>query len=241
VAVVLDIKLPGMSGWEILHALKSDPDIAGTPVVIVSVLPERGKGFALGAADYLVKPVDQDDLVHSVRGSWPTRPACRGRTIVVVDDDPMALELVRVTLEPQGWSVRVCERGRRRRRARLVDQPSVVLVDLLMPETDGFAVIDALAGRPETADIPVVVLTAKSLDAATASGSTGGSSSSPRSRRWTSTSSPSVSSGCPAPRRPGVVTERSSWSRTTTRTSSSPDVLEYAGSPSSVATTGEDA
>ncbi|HEU5000139.1 MAG TPA: response regulator, partial [Lapillicoccus sp.] len=166
VAVVLDIKLPGMSGWEILHALKSDPDIAGTPVVIVSVLPERGKGFALGAADYLVKPVDREDLVHSVRrvvADATSRAA--GRTIVVVDDDPMALELVRVTLEPQGWSVRVCERGADAVELVSSTQPSVVLVDLLMPETDGFAVIDALAGRPDTADIPVVVLTAKSLNA----------------------------------------------------------------------------
>jgi signal transduction histidine kinase/DNA-binding response OmpR family regulator len=167
VAVVLDIKLPGMSGWEILHAMKSDPDIAGTPVVIVSVLPERGKGFALGAADYLVKPVDKDDLVHSVRrvvADATSRAA--GRTIVVVDDDPMALELVRVTLEPQGWSVRVCERGADAVELVASTQPSVVLVDLLMPETDGFAVIDALAGRADTADIPVVVLTAKSLDVA---------------------------------------------------------------------------
>jgi signal transduction histidine kinase/DNA-binding response OmpR family regulator len=167
VAVVLDIKLPGMTGWEILHALKSDPDVAGTPVVIVSVLPERGKGFALGAADYLVKPVDKDDLVHSVRrvvADATSRAA--GRTIVVVDDDPMALELVRVTLEPQGWSVRVCERGADAVELVSSTQPSVVLVDLLMPETDGFAVIDALASRPDTADIPVVVLTAKSLDVA---------------------------------------------------------------------------
>ena len=133
-------------------------------MLIVSVLPERGRGFALGAADYLVKPVNKDELIGSVRRlvATATRQA-GGRSIVVVDDDPMALELVRVTLEPLGWAVQVCERG-----ADAVDlvaslQPSVVLVDLLMPEPDGFAVIDALASRPDTADIPVVVLTAKSL------------------------------------------------------------------------------
>jgi DNA-binding response OmpR family regulator len=167
VAVILDIKLPGMSGWEILHAMKSDPDIAGTPVVIVSVLPERGRGFALGAADYLVKPVDKDNLINSVRrvvADATSRAA--GRTIVVVDDDPMALELVRVTLEPQGWAVEVCERGVDAIELVRSTLPSVVLVDLLMPETDGFAVINALASRPETADIPVVVLTAKTLVAA---------------------------------------------------------------------------
>ena len=166
VAVILDIKLPGMSGWEILHAVKSDPDIAGTPVVVVSVLPERGKGFALGAADYLVKPVDKEELILSVRRVVAAATSqAGGRTIVVVDDDPMALELVRVTLEPQGWAVEVCERGADAIELVASTRPSVVLVDLLMPETDGFAVIESLASRPETADIPVVVLTAKSLEA----------------------------------------------------------------------------
>ena len=164
VAVILDIRLPRMSGWEVLHSIKSDPDIAGTPVVIVSVLPERGRGFALGAADYLVKPVDKDELISSVRRLVAAATGqVEGRTIVVVDDDPMALELVRVTLEPQGWSVQVCERGADAIELIASTRPSVVLVDLLMPEIDGFAVVDALAGRPETADIPIVVLTAKSL------------------------------------------------------------------------------
>ena len=166
VAVILDIKLPGLSGWEILHAVKSDPDIAGTPVVVVSVLPERGKGFALGAADYLVKPVDKEELILSVRRVVAAATSqAGGRTIVVVDDDPMALELVRVTLEPQGWAVEVCERGADAIELVASTRPSVVLVDLLMPDTDGFAVIEALASRPETADIPVVVLTAKTLEA----------------------------------------------------------------------------
>ncbi len=164
VAVILDIRLPRMSGWEVLHSIKSDPDIAGTPVVIVSVLPERGRGFALGAADYLVKPVNKDELISSVRRLVAAATGhVEGRTIVVVDDDPMALELVRVTLEPQGWSVKVCERGADAIELVASTRPSVVLVDLLMPEIDGFAVIDALAARPETADIPIVVLTAKSL------------------------------------------------------------------------------
>ena len=166
VAVILDIKLPGMTGWEVLNAIKGDPDIAGTPVVVVSVLPERGKGFALGAADYLVKPVGREELIHSIRRVVAAATSrAEGRTIVVVDDDPMALELVRVTLEPQGWSVEVCEKGADAIGLVTSSRPSVVLVDLLMPDTDGFAVIDALAARPETADIPVVVLTAKSLQA----------------------------------------------------------------------------
>jgi DNA-binding response OmpR family regulator/anti-sigma regulatory factor (Ser/Thr protein kinase) len=164
VAVVLDIRLPGMSGWDVLASLKSDSDVAGTPVLIVSVLPERGRGFALGAADYLVKPVNKDELISSVRRLVATATnQVQGRSIVVVDDDPMALELVRVTLEPQGWDVKVCSRGADAVELIASTLPSVVLVDLLMPETDGFAVVDALATRPETADIPIVVLTSMSL------------------------------------------------------------------------------
>jgi CheY-like chemotaxis protein len=89
----------------------------------------------------------------------------QGRSIVVVDDDPMALELVRVTLEPQGWDVKVCSRGADAVELISSTLPSVVLVDLLMPEIDGFAVVEALATRPETADIPIVVLTSMSLRA----------------------------------------------------------------------------
>jgi CheY-like chemotaxis protein len=155
-----------MSGWEVLASMKTDSDIAGTPVLIVSVLPERGRGFALGAADYLVKPVNKDELISSVRRLVATATnQVQGRSIVVVDDDPMALELVRVTLEPQGWDVKVCSRGADAVELISSTLPSVVLVDLLMPEIDGFAVVDALATRPETADIPIVVLTSMSLRA----------------------------------------------------------------------------
>ena len=164
-AVVLDIHLPGMDGWSVLSAIKADPRLASTPVVVVSVLPERGRGFALGAADYLVKPVSKEVLLGAVWRAVAERVDSPGdrRDVVVIDDDPVALELVRATLEPLGWTVSTCTGGAQALSLIRSVSPSVVLVDLLMPDVDGFMVIDALRADPRTAGIPVVVLTAKTL------------------------------------------------------------------------------
>ena len=166
-AVVLDIHLPGMDGWDVLSVLKGDPKLASIPVVIVSVLPERGRGFALGASDYLVKPVSKEGLLGAVWRAVAERvdQSSSRRDIVVIDDDPAALELVRATLEPHGWTVTTCAGGAEAISVIRSLRPSVVLVDLLMPDIDGFAVIDALHADPRTTAIPVVVLTAKSLTA----------------------------------------------------------------------------
>ena len=165
-AVILDIRLPGMDGWDVLSVLKASPETAQTPVVVVSVLPQRGRGFALGAADYLVKPVGGDQLVAALeRVVDRPLPQAPGRRIAVVDDDTAALELVRATLEPLGWEVHTCAQGSEALALVREQRPAVVVVDLLMPETDGFAVIDAVRAHPETASIPIVVLTAKTLTA----------------------------------------------------------------------------
>lgn len=164
-AVVLDIHLPGMDGWDVLSAIKADPRIASTPVVVVSVLPERGRGFALGASDYIVKPVSKEGLLGAVWRAVAERADGAGgrRDIVVIDDDTTALELIRATLEPRGWAVATCHGGAEAISVINSVKPSVVLVDLLMPDLDGFAVIDELRADPRTATTPVVVLTAKSL------------------------------------------------------------------------------
>ncbi|GAA3690199.1 hypothetical protein GCM10022399_02360 [Terrabacter ginsenosidimutans] len=167
-AVILDIHLPGMNGWEVLTALKSDPATAAVPVVVVSVEPERGRGFALGATEYLVKPVSGDHLLAAVtRLLSPTRAseAGAGLSVVVVDDDPLALKLVRSTLEPLGWEVHTCAGGQRAADLVRAVAPSVVVMDLLMPQVDGFAVIDELRPDRDTDGPPIVVLTAKSLTA----------------------------------------------------------------------------
>jgi signal transduction histidine kinase/CheY-like chemotaxis protein len=168
VAVVLDIHLPGMNGWEVLALLKSDPATATVPVVVVSVEPERGRGFALGATEYLVKPVSGDHLLAAVTRLLPRQPAgdeaARSHlSVVVVDDDPLALKLVRSTLEPLGWEVHTCAGGQQAADVVRAVSPSVVVMDLLMPQVDGFAVIDELRPERDSDGPPIVVLTAKSL------------------------------------------------------------------------------
>ncbi|WP_270887780.1 response regulator [Pedococcus sp. 5OH_020] len=166
-AVILDIRLPGMDGWAVLSALKADPETAELPVVVVSVLPEQGHGFALGASDYLVKPVRRDDLLAALRRVVVDRPEpeAGARRILVIDDDPTALELVRATLEPLGWDVRTCGEGTEAQAIVRAERPAVILVDLLMPDPDGFRVIDQVHADPATRGTPIVVLTAKTLTA----------------------------------------------------------------------------
>jgi CheY-like chemotaxis protein len=139
-------------------------------VVVVSVEPERGRGFALGATEYLVKPVSGDHLLAAVTrllSPTPTRAqdAGAGLSVVVVDDDPLALKLVRSTLEPLGWEVHTCPGGQQAADLVRAVAPSVVVMDLLMPQVDGFAVIDELRPDHDSDGPPIVVLTAKSLTA----------------------------------------------------------------------------
>ena len=169
-AVVLDIHLPGMTGWDVLETLKADPSTAAVPVVVVSVEPERGRGFALGATEYLVKPVPGEHLLAAVSRALQHSHAPlsggvvpEGRSVVVVDDDPLALKLIRSTLEPLGWTVHTCTGGLDAAELVRAVSPSVVIMDLLMPEVDGFAVIDELRPDVTSNGPPIVVLTAKSL------------------------------------------------------------------------------
>jgi CheY-like chemotaxis protein len=159
--VILDILLPGIDGWEVLAQLKADPRTAPIPVIVVSMLDERGRGFALGAAEYLVKPVGKEQLLAAVyrAAAMPERE----HTVVAIDDDPLAIELARVNLEPAGWTVLGAASGQEGLALVRERQPSVVLLDLLMPGMDGFEVVEALRKEPATKTIPVVILTSKSM------------------------------------------------------------------------------
>jgi signal transduction histidine kinase/DNA-binding response OmpR family regulator len=159
--VVLDILLPGIDGWEVLAQLKADPATAAIPVVVVSMLDERGRGFALGAAEYLVKPVGKDQLLAALRRAAAIPE--RMHTVVAIDDDPLAIELVRASLEPEGWTVLGAATGQQGLAMIRERQPSAVLLDLLMPGMDGFEVVEALRADPDTRSVPVVILTSKSM------------------------------------------------------------------------------
>jgi signal transduction histidine kinase/CheY-like chemotaxis protein len=159
-AVILDIRLPRLGGWDLLALLKADPDTAAIPVVIVSMLDERGKGVALGAAEYLVKPVSRSEVAGALRRVLPT--AARG-TVVVIDGDTDELNLIEATLSPEGYRV-LCATDEDDGIAIVKrEQPAVVLIDLMMPGIDGFAALNRLRSDAATAHVPVVFLGPKDI------------------------------------------------------------------------------
>ena len=160
--ITLDVMMPSMDGWAVLSALKADPATAEIPVVMMTMVDDKPMGFALGASDYLTKPIDKSRVLQAVS----RRIAHHGDDVLVVEDDPMAADIVRRTLEAAGRPSRHARNGREALRLVHEARPSLIVLDLMMPEMDGFAFLDALRMEgPEFAAIPVVVLTAKDLTA----------------------------------------------------------------------------
>jgi len=158
-AITLDVVMPGMDGWSVLGALKADPDLADIPVIMLTIVDARNKGFRLGAADYLVKPVDPGRLTAVLRRHHQDSST---RRILVVDDDPDLRRQLRGLLEKDGWVVDEAADGREAL-DRLAARPSLVLLDLLMPNVDGFEFLAEFRQREEFRSVPVIVLTAKDL------------------------------------------------------------------------------
>ena len=165
-AIVLDILLPGIDGWEVLRRLKSDPDLRNIPVLIASVTDEREVGLALGATDYFIKPLDRDALLACLERYIETaRPADRPVRVLAIDDDPAALEMIAAALRPSGAEVLTAQESEEGLALARSKHPDLVICDLLMPEPDGFAVVAALKADARTETIPIVVLTAHELTA----------------------------------------------------------------------------
>jgi signal transduction histidine kinase/CheY-like chemotaxis protein len=163
-AILLDVLLPGVDGWEVLRRLKSHPELCDVPVVIVTVVDERSVGLALGAVDYLIKPIDPVALLARLEPYTRTsRVETRSMSVLAIDDDPVSLEVVARTLEPLGFTVRQTTSGQEGIRLAISEPPDLVICDLAMPGTDGFEVIAQLHDHPQTAATPILVLTAGDL------------------------------------------------------------------------------
>ncbi len=160
--ITLDVMMPGMSGWDVLAALKEDPDLHAIPVVMVSMVDERRKGYALGATAYLTKPLDRSRLLEMVEAFQTDQKL----DVLVVDDDADVRELVRRTLERAGIDVREAIHGAAALQAIEGRIPDLVLLDLMMPELDGFGFLDAIGKNPRYDSMKVVILSAMDLDPA---------------------------------------------------------------------------
>jgi signal transduction histidine kinase/DNA-binding response OmpR family regulator len=163
-AIVLDVLLPGLDGWEVLRRLKAESALRDVPVIIVTVVDERGIGLALGAVDYLVKPIQREALLACLaRYTLTTKVQQRRVRILAVDDEPGGLALIRAALEPDGFEVIDASGGREALELMEKDGIDLVVCDLAMPDMDGFEVIAALKANPKTADVPILVCTARDL------------------------------------------------------------------------------
>jgi CheY-like chemotaxis protein len=163
-AIVLDLVLPGIDGWEVLRRLKSDDAVREIPVIIVTVVDEREIGLALGAVDYLVKPVDRSLLLGVLR-RYATATSAPLR-VLAIDDDPVALEMIDAALRPEGYDIVMASGGREGVEMAQTAPIDFVVCDILMPDLDGFGVVAELRADPRTRDVPILVLTNHDLTGA---------------------------------------------------------------------------
>ncbi|HTW68226.1 MAG TPA: response regulator [Bryobacteraceae bacterium] len=159
-AITLDVMMPGMDGWQVMTHLKSDPELADIPVILLSIVNDRKTGFALGATEYLTKPFDRERLTSVLGRISKGRGS---RLALVVDDLADNRELLRNALESDGWTVE--EAGNGLEALDRVEQrrPDAILLDLMMPEMDGIAFVERLRASERNHSIPVLVVTAKEI------------------------------------------------------------------------------
>lgn len=159
-AITLDVLMPGMDGWAVLKEIKADPQLADIPVIMLTIVDDDNMGYALGASDYFIKPIDRDRLA-TVLKKYIDHPA----QVLIVEDDTATRQMLRRMLVKEGWAVLEAENGRAALERIADSRPSFILLDLMMPEMDGFEFIDELRQHEDWKSIPVAVITAKDLKA----------------------------------------------------------------------------
>jgi DNA-binding response OmpR family regulator len=160
--ITLDVAMPRMDGWTVLGALKADPALTDIPVIMLTMVDNKSMGYALGAADYMTKPINRERLAMVLAKYSKLRGR---RPVLVVEDDPDTRTILRTALEKDGWSVQEAENGRVALEKARTGVPGLVLLDLMMPEMDGFAFLEEFRKLVDGKGTPVIVLTAKDLTA----------------------------------------------------------------------------
>jgi hypothetical protein len=161
-AITLDVQMPLLDGWAVLSTLKSDADLREIPVIMVSITDDRNLGYALGAAEFLTKPIDRERLASVLGRHAATRSPSH---VLIAEDDFSTADVLRRTLESAGWIVTRAKNGNDALDQLAVGRPDAILLDLLMPQMDGFELLERLQARDDWLTIPVVIITAKELTA----------------------------------------------------------------------------
>jgi CheY-like chemotaxis protein len=151
-----------MDGWAVLSALKSDPATSKIPVIILSMVNQKDLGYALGVDDYLTKPLHRERLISVLRKYEARRGA---GSVLVIEDNPETREMTCRIMEIEGWRVQSAENGRAGLDQIKREKPAVIILDLMMPEMDGFEFVMRMQQEASFRDIPIVVLSAKDLTA----------------------------------------------------------------------------
>lgn len=158
--ILLDVLMPGMDGWAVLNKLKKDPETAQIPVVMTTIISDRNMGYALGATDYITKPVDRNQVLSVVNRYRCINEPC---PVLIVEDDLAARQMMRDMLETEGWQVMEASNGQKGLEILTHTQPQVILLDLMMPQMNGFEFLQLLRQNEKWSSIPVVVITAMDL------------------------------------------------------------------------------
>ena len=159
-AITLDVMMPEVDGWSVIAALKADDELAHIPVIMLTIVEDKNMGYALGAADFLTKPIDRKRLLTTLSKYCNVQSP---GLALVIEDDQSSRELLTRSLEKDGWQVAEASNGRIALECVSANCPSLIILDLMMPEMDGFEFLDELQQHPQWQSIPVVVITAKDL------------------------------------------------------------------------------
>jgi signal transduction histidine kinase/DNA-binding response OmpR family regulator len=161
--VILDVLMPGLDGWGVLSTLKADPELAHIPVIMLTIVDDKDRGFMLGATDYLIKPVESEQITRLLRKFGPQQPSHDAVTIMVVSDDAAVVDAIHTAVADDAWQTveaRSCQEALDQLAAR---RPEVVVVDLMLPGQDGVEVVDALRATQAGADVPIIVISLEML------------------------------------------------------------------------------